>query len=685
MLSEQQPPPPPIRYLHGIGPRRAEALEKMGIRNLKDLFYLFPRRYEDRTQMIKIGEITPSENVTFRGEVLTLGIRPTRPRPIFEMVVGDETGMIHAVWFNQTYLKNQFKVGMKIILSGKVDLYQDRLQMSSPEYEVIENEDESPLHAGRITPVYPLTEGLFQRTLRKTMKEVVDQFLEKEIEDFLPPSLKKSLDLVPLVEALREIHFPSDFSKLEEAHKRLVFDEFFLFEIELLRQSKLQAEKNTSFSIASGESFYNEFSKSLPFALTQDQKNAMQQIARDLAGPVPMNRLLQGEVGSGKTLVAAFALFLTARAGYQAAFLIPTEILTEQHGKTLDRFLKPLGIETGLLTASTSLEKRSTILKKLRDGKLPILIGTHALLQEKVQFRSLSLVVIDEQHKFGVQQRAHLLQGSPRPHLLVMTATPIPRTLALTVYADLEVSIIKELPKDRAPVKTYWIVRDKQPEVLRHIREKVLKGDQAYFVFPAIEETERSDLFAASKEYERLKKNEFQDLRLGLVHGRLLMEERENLMNAFRKGEIQVLVATSVIEVGVDNPNATMMVIENAERFGLSQLHQLRGRVGRGVKESECYLFGEPKTDEGKIRLRALTKTNDGFLIADEDLRLRGPGELLGTRQSGEPYFRLADLDKDFPLLLLARRTALEILKEDLSLSSPQWEKLKSELSRHPL
>lgn len=683
MLSGHEPTQ--IRYLHGMGPRRAEALEKLGVRSLKDFFYLFPRRYEDRTRMVKIEEVVPAENVTLRGEVLTLGIRPIKPKPIFEMVVGDDTGMIHAVWFNQTYLKNQFRVGMKVILSGKVDLYQDRLQMSSPEYEVIESEEDNPLHAGRITPVYPLTEGLFQRSLRKTMREVVDQFLEREIEDFLPPSLRKTLGLLPLIDAIREMHFPSGFPKLEEARKRIVFDELFLFEIELVRQFKLQREKKSSFPIAGAKARVNEFVSSLPFALTQDQEKVVQEIVRDLSAPSAMNRLLQGEVGSGKTLVAASALFLTARAGYQGAFLIPTEILAEQHGRTLERFLKPLGVETALLTASTPEDKRSEILRKLRGGKLPVLIGTHALLQEEVQFRSLALVVIDEQHKFGVRQRSHLLQGSPRPHLLVMTATPIPRTLALTVYGDLEVSIIKELPKGRVPVKTYWIVREKQPEVLRHIREKVLRGDQAYLVFPTIEETERSDLFAAREEYERLRQNEFQGLRLGLVHGRLAMEEREKLMQDFRQGKIQVLVATSVIEVGVDNPNATMMVIENAERFGLSQLHQLRGRVGRGTKESECFIFGEPKTEEGKIRLRALTKTNDGFLIADEDLRLRGPGELLGTRQSGEPYFLVADLNQDFPILVLARRTAMEILREDSHLASPQWEKLRVELTGHPL
>lgn len=672
----------PVRFVHGVGPRRAEAFEKLGIRTLLDLLFFFPRRYEDRTHWIKIDDIAPSENVTLKGEVLTLGVRRLKQMSLFELVVGDETGMIHGVWFNQPYLKNQFKVGMKVILNGRADFYQDRLQLNSPEYEILESEEESPLHMGRITPIYRLTEGLYQRTLRSIMKEVVDRYAESEIHDFFPEEFRDKLAVPKRSQAVQEMHFPTGFAELETARQRLVLDEFLIFELRLLTRLKREREAENSPSLKAGPEGVEDFKKSLPFQLTHDQEAVIQEMIREGAGSCPMNRLLQGEVGSGKTIVAFFSLFLAARSGRQACFLVPTEILAEQHALTAKQVLGKLGISTALLTASTPAGERSSILKALQAGTLPVVIGTHALLQEDVKFRSLALVIIDEQHKFGVRQRGQLLNTTPRPHQLVMTATPIPRTLALTLYGDLEVSTLKEMPQGRMPVKTYWIVREKQSEVLKHIRDRALGGDQAYLVFPLIEETERADWFAAKKEFERLHKKEFKGLCLGLVHGRLDREEREQIMKDFREGKINVLVATSVIEVGVDNPNACMMVIENAERFGLSQLHQLRGRVGRGTKESECFLFGEPKTEEGKRRLRILTKTNDGFLIADEDLRLRGPGELLGTRQSGDPFFRVADLNQDLQILLRARQIAQERLREDPQFQSPDWQRL-AEAVRH--
>ena len=670
----------PVRFVHGVGPRRAEAFEKLGIKTLYNLLFFFPRRYEDRTHWIKINEIVPSDNVTLKGEVLTLGIRRLKQMLLFELVVGDETGMIHAVWFNQPYLKNQFKVGMKIILNGRADFYQDRLQLNSPEYEILESEEESPLHMGRITPIYPLTEGLYQRTLRSIMKEVVDRFTKLEIHDFFSEAFREELAVPDRIKSVQEMHFPSSFSELEKARQRLVLDEFLIFELSLLSRLKKEQEKSNPLSLKVDPAWLEDFKSSLSFPLTRDQETVIQEIIQDCARAYPMNRLLQGEVGSGKTLVALFALMMAARSGHQACFLVPTEILAEQHALTAKQILGKLGIPSALLTASTGEGERGSILKALQAGTLPVVIGTHALLQGDVKLRSLALVIIDEQHKFGVRQRSQLLNSVPRPHQLVMSATPIPRTLALTLYGDLEVSTLKEMPKGRTPVKTYWIVREKQSEVLKRIRDRALAGDQAYLVFPLIDETERADWFAAKEEFERLGKKEFKELRLGLVHGRLPAEEREQIMKDFREGKINVLVATSVIEVGVDNPNACIMVIENAERFGLSQLHQLRGRVGRGKKESECFLFGEPKTEEGKRRLRILTKTNDGFVIAEEDLRLRGPGELLGTRQSGDPFFRVANLNEDLPILLRARQIAQDLLREDPELQSPDRQLLAEEV-----
>ncbi len=547
---------------------------------------------------------------------------------------------------------------------GKVELYQKHLQMSNPEFEIVESPEAESIHTGRITPVYPLTEGLFQRSLRTTLKEAVDRHLDDSITDLLPPEFRSPLDLLPLDQALREMHLPTSFATLEKARRRIVFDEFFSFELQILLKVKaIRTESQApAFTISPG--LIAEFKRSLPFELTRSQEQAIRDLVKDLSQTIPMNRLLQGDVGSGKTVVAAFAFLAAHRSGLQCAFLIPTEILAEQHYRTLLKFLELLGIRPELLTKSIEPDRRARLIAELRQGKIPVVVGTHALLQEDVCFKDLGLLVVDEQHKFGVHQRNQLLQKTPRPHQLVMTATPIPRTLALTVYADLDISVMKEIPKGRQPVKTYWITRKKQPEIFSRMVSRIQKGEQAYIVFPLIEETERADLLAAQKEYERLGKTVFQKFRMGLVHGRLDRPEREAIMRAFSRREIDILVATSVIEVGVDQPNATMMVIENAERFGLAQLHQLRGRIGRGALESECFLFGEPTTEDGKRRLRLLTKITDGFRIADEDLKLRGQGDLWGVRQSGEPLFRVAHPVLDEAILLEARREARKLMGE---------------------
>lgn len=680
-----QTPASPLRYLKGIGPKRAEALAKLGIFSARDLLYFFPRRYEDRSRFRKIESLQPGEHATIQGEILSVKIKRFRRIFLLEVLLGDDSGALPMVWFNQPYLKNTFKEGQHAIFFGKADFYQDRLQMNSPEYEIAEpGEENAAVHTGRITPVYPLTEGLFQRSLRQIMKDLTDRKPENMLDEYLPEPFRRRLDLMPLEDAVQEMHFPSSFELLAHARRRLVFDEFFFFELTLLgKMEKLKSKYRSHALQANG--YLEEFQKPLPFRFTHGQSQACAEIFADLASEIPMNRMLQGDVGSGKTVVAAAALFLAARSGKQSAILVPTEILAEQHYKSLSELLTPLKVSIALLTSSTPKPKREKMLAELKQGRLSVLVGTHALLQEDVLFASLALIVIDEQHKFGVHQRCRLLERTPRPHQLVMTATPIPRTLALTVYGDLSVSTLRELPAGRKPIKTYWIDRKKQRQVLEHIRGKCEQGEQAYFIFPLIEESEKADLLAATKEYEALKKGAFSKLKVGLVHGRLSVEERDAVMKAFARNEIHVLVATSVIEVGVNVPNATMMVIENAERFGLAQLHQMRGRIGRGSKESECFLFGEPKTVEGQKRLRILTKTQDGFFIAEEDLKLRGSGDFFGTRQSGEPLFKVANPAEDEALLVEARKEAMVLVRERKLETDPEWAPVKKYLEQFPI
>lgn len=685
MTAPSAPQASSIRYLKGVGPKRAQALEKFGIYTLRDLLYLFPRRYEDRGQFKSIFHLTPGETVSFRAEILKVTLKRLRGRmTILEVLLGDDTGVIPAVWFNQPYLKDNFQQGRQGIFFGKIDFYQNKLQLSSPEYEILE-EGEEAVHTGRITPVYPLTEGLFQRSLRNTLSELVGTQLAGCIKDPYPESFRETHKIMELKEAIAEMHFPGSFEKLAEARRRIVFDEFFIFELTLLKKMENMKSRYRARRIHEKPEFIDAFESKFPFKLTKGQRQALHELIQDLDTEIPMNRLIQGDVGSGKTLIAAFAALAAAKNNMQAALLVPTEILAEQHFRSLKEILEPFKIEPALLTASTKDQKRERLVAELKQNKIPIVIGTHALLQEDVQFHSLALIIIDEQHKFGVHQRAKLLNREPRPHQLVMTATPIPRTLALTVYGDLSVSYIRELPAGRKPIKTFWISRAKQEEVLRHIREKIEQGQQAYFLFPLIEETEKMDLLAAAKEFERLKKGAFKDIPMGLVHGRLPNEERDRTMVAFKNNEIKILVATSVIEVGVNNPNATIMVIENAERFGLSQLHQMRGRIGRGDQESECFLFGEPKTEEGQKRLRILTKTQDGFIIAEEDLKLRGPGDFWGTRQSGEPLFKVGNPITDPEILFEARDAAQDLLQTKALERDPQWLPLKNFLEQLPV
>jgi len=654
----------PLRYLRGMGPRRAEALKKLGIITIDDLFRYFPRKYDDRSEFTALSDVIPGQYATVKAEILNVTLKRLKRMTLVELTIGDATGHLHATWFNQPYLKNQLIEGKEIILSGKVDLYNRKLQFSSPEHEFVKEESDDTVHTARIVPVYPLTEGLGQRGLRRALKQLVDS-AAGQLDDPLPEALRGRLKLMGLEEALCNVHFPQDEENLEIARRRLIFEEFFIFECALLSKMQQDREVFKARRFTHATDTLNEYEKVLPFKLTATQQKSIQEIFADLQTTVPMRRLLHGDVGSGKTAVAAVALLFAVKNGSQGAFLVPTEVLAEQHYATLSRQLAPLNLRVALLTGSLSKNEKDEILADLRNRECDIVIGTHALLQDRVRFADLGLVVIDEQHKFGVEQRATLLSADLKPHLLVMTATPIPRTLGLTLYGDLDISALTELPAGRLPIKTYWVSERKQTEILAHIRDKIKKeGDQAYMIFPIIDETENADIQAAKIEYEKLKDGIFKEESIGLVHGRMKKADRDKVMTAFRKGTLKVLVATSVVEVGVDNPNATLMVITHAERFGLSQLHQFRGRIGRGTKESHCFLFGNPPTDEGKRRLRIMTKTNNGFEIAEEDLRIRGPGDFLGTRQSGATFFRIGHIVRDSDLLFLAREEAKKFLAE---------------------
>lgn len=674
-----------IRYIKGVGPKRAETLAKVGIQSIHDLLYYFPRRYDDRSQTKKVSELVIGDTVTVKAEVLK--VTPKRFGRInrLELRVGDETGAFGVTWFNKAYLKDQIKPGDILLLYGKVELYKKKIQMNSPEFEKFQ-EDAETVHTSRLIPIYPLTEGLFQKSLRATLKLVVDNYLNEVVTDFLPEDFRREHGLLDLSQAVKEMHFPENEATLARARHRIVFDEFLMFEITLLKKLEIMRTRKHAYPlIAKKGDIYNEFLASLPFDATECQSKAMRVLQNSIAHEVPMNRLLMGDVGSGKTVVAAFAALCAIKAGAQTVVLVPTEILSKQHYESFRQILKKFNVEVRLLTSGVKTDYRNRLKAELKNGKVDCLVGTHAVLRDDLIFKKLGLVIIDEQHKFGVEQRNKLLNAKIRPHQLVMTATPIPRTLALTAYAELEITALKTMPKGRQQINTYWIHPDKKDKVYEHFCKKIKnEKEQAYIIFPLVEETEKIDILAATEEYERLVKEDFKSVRVGLVHGKMHPDERHRVMQMFKEHALDVLVATSVIEVGIDNPNATMMIIENAERFGLSQLHQMRGRIGRGSKASECFLFGLPKTDEGKKRLRLMTRVYDGFKIAEEDLKLRGPGDFWGTRQSGEPLFRVANPYEDFDILESAKQAAENLIKQR-KFEESGWNRLKNYLDQFPI
>lgn len=667
-----------VQYLKGIGPNRVKSLNKLGVNSVEDLLYYFPRRYEDRTSLLPIAKLEEGNTYTIKAEILSGGERYSFRRRGFnitEITVGDETGKVSCVWFNQPYLKEYFQVGEVLILYGKVELYAGRLQMSSPEFEIVSEGDLS-LSAGRIVPLYTLPQRMTQRTLRKLIKNALDEYLPK-IKDCLPFDVRSRNKLFNLPRSILNIHFPQGHELQKQAYERLSFEEFFLFQIPLALR-KLKRREKIGIKHKVEGALVKDFLNTLPFQLTEAQERVISEIKKDMAGPMPMQRLLQGDVGSGKTVVATVAALFAMQGGYQAAFMVPTEILTRQHYEKISRQLKEINI--ALLSGSLTKKEKEKIYRAVKEGKVDLIIGTHALLEENVQFKNLGLVVIDEQHKFGVGQRSLLPQKGPSPDTLIMTATPIPRTLAITLYADLDISVINELPAGRQQVLTLHFAQADKARAFGIAKEELRQGRQAYIIYPVIEDSYALDIEGAKKMHGQLKAGEFKDFKTALIHGQLKQGQQEKIMRSFRDNELDILVATTVLEVGIDIANATCMIIDHAERFGLAQLHQLRGRVGRGSFSSSCVLISDAQTPEAAARIKAMISYSDGFRIAEEDLKIRGPGEFFGRRQHGLNELRIGNPLLQMQLLKRAREEAISLLVKDPVLGERQNALLKEKL-----
>ena len=658
-----------VRMIRGIGDKSAKALEKLGIRTCRDLLNHYPRGYEDRTRIVPVAEL--SEEIGQVAEVtVTSPVRKVRLRSgkvLVQAEAADDSGSLTLNFFNQEYMKNVLSQGETYYVYGRVSGSKFSKDMTNPEVRKKDGD-----YAGEILPVYPLTDGIRQNDLRKAVKAVLKDTLDT-VTDSLPVPVRLEHELATVKFSLQNIHYPDSEEALAVARKRLIFGEFFTLAAALGMRKNLRRGEST---LALDVSCREEFERSLPFRLTGAQSRAVSEILGDLSSGQVMNRLVQGDVGSGKTAVAAAAAFTVIRNGRQAAVMAPTEILATQHDETFRRFFEPFGIRTALLTSSTKAADRRKILEGLESGEIAFVSGTHALLEESVQIPELSLVICDEQHRFGVEQRTRLARKGNEVHTLVMSATPIPRTLALVMYGDLEVSVIDELPPGREPVKTYLIGEENREGLYGFIRKTVREGRQAYIVCPLVEENDALELASAEEYTEELRTKVFPDLRIGLLHGRMKAKEKNAVMEAFAAREIDILVSTTVIEVGIDVPNATLMVVENAERFGLSQLHQLRGRVGRGRERSFCFLLSEAQ-GETRTRLKVMTATNDGFRVAEEDLALRGPGDFFGKRQHGLPEMRIASFSEDVRTLKIAQSAAARLLEED-----PMLEKEENRLLR---
>lgn len=676
-----------IQYLKGVGPKLGDLFSRKGLKTLGDLFEFYPRAYEDQRAARNISSLKPGDIVSIKAQVVTVhSINMGRStRKMYDVVVRDSSGQIHCKYFRVPYKGyfERFKPFTEVRIVGKVIEYRGRIEFHHPDIRDIEPDEETQ---DALIPLYTEIEGLATAKIMKLVRAAFAQ-MEEWPEEALPKWILEKYQLKKRQDALKEIHFPEP-SRAQEyaefksaAQKRIIFDEFFWLELYL-------ASRKTGFQKEGAPQIKNKAEKlkaledSLPFTMTNAQKRVFGEIKSDMEKTHPMHRMVQGDVGSGKTLVSFMAALYAMESGYQSCLMAPTEILAEQHFKNARKVLEPLGVRLALLVGKSKASERKQMLAALQAGEVDLIIGTHALIEDEVQFANLGLVIIDEQHRFGVEQRGVLKNKGKSPHFLVMTATPIPRTLAMTVYGDLDVSIIDEMPAGRSPIQTRVTYESKRPQALQFMLDQLKKGRQAYIVYPLVEESEKIDLKDAVSEYEKLK-TQFPDVRFGLLHGKMKPDEKDQVMTQFRNQEIQVLVSTTVIEVGVDVPNANIMIIEHAERFGLSQLHQLRGRVGRGEFKSFCILImGYAVSEEGRQRTEMMEKTSDGFKIAEFDLEMRGPGEFMGTRQSGLSGFKLANLVRDMAILQQAREAAFEVLKKDPKLAYLENQRLREELLR---
>lgn len=644
-------------------------MNDQGISTLGDLLYYFPRRHLDRTTISPIRNFTKGDVVTLMGTVESFGEKSTRRGKIFQVIVSDGTGLLTLTWFNGVrYLKPLFKIGDKLAIHGKVDYY-GGFTITHPEFDTLEKDDD-PVSTGKVIPLYPLTQelksdGIDQRILRNMVKDVLQSRLD--IPEIFPHAILDSTNYITLSEALSKIHFSNGIGELTLAIQRLKFDEHFFLQL-LMALRKRSLQHSGAVPLLDIGPYFKLISESLNFELTGAQKKVIKEIHDDLKNSTSMNRLLQGDVGSGKTIVSILVSALAVGNNVQVAIMAPTEILATQHFHSFKTELDKANIPCALLVGKMKKSERAPILEGIENGKIPVLIGTHALIQDDIIFNNLGLVIVDEQHRFGVNQRAKLLDKGNHPHFLAMTATPIPRTLSITYHGDMELSIIDEMPANRIPVVSKVVEPTRLPKVYQFMKEEVAVGRQCMIIYPLVEESEKSDLSAAVEAHQQLDEIIFPDISVGLIHGRMTSDEKDEIMARFSKNEISILVSTTVIEVGVDIPNATVMMIEHAERFGLTQLHQLRGRVGRGVEKSYCIMVKRDVTDPSRKRLSIMEKTNDGFIIADEDLKLRGPGEFFGLKQSGFFQFKIANMVTDGVIIRDARKVAFELIEQDPNL-----------------